>query len=96
MFNYEKTPYIKGDNDVYDQHEIKKHIFNDVHTELALKEEELKKTKQILKEVTDEKDDLLMKVKYILYCIYMSYVPSHHYIYIYTMCILYIYFLKHV
>lgn len=30
--------------------------------ELALKEEELMKTRQILKEVTNEKEELLMKV----------------------------------
>lgn len=34
-----------------------------MHTELALKEDELKKTRQILKEVTNEKEELLMKVE---------------------------------
>lgn len=61
----EKILFFKGDNAVYDDHETKKRVYHDVHTELALKEEELKKTRQILKEVTDEKEDLLMKVKYI-------------------------------
>jgi hypothetical protein len=57
-----------------------------VHTELALKEEELKKTKQILKEVTDEKNDLFMKVN-------MSFIYnfSHHNIFT-IVYIIYIYF----
>lgn len=38
-----------------------------MYAELALKEEELKKTRQILKEVTNEKEELSMKVTYILF-----------------------------
>jgi len=38
-----------------------------VHAELALKEEELMKTRQILKEVTNEKEELLMKVNTIIF-----------------------------
>jgi len=34
---------------------------------LALKDEELKKTRQILKEVTDEKEKLVLKVKLYLF-----------------------------
>jgi len=34
---------------------------------LALKDEELKKTRQILKEVTDEKEKLVLKVKFYLF-----------------------------
>lgn len=61
---------LKGDNVLcFDEHELKKHNHTDVHAELALKEEELKKTRQILKEVTDEKEELLMKVQY-FYCFY--------------------------
>ncbi|XP_029348026.1 ras and EF-hand domain-containing protein isoform X1 [Acyrthosiphon pisum] len=48
----------------FDDHETKNHIiYTDVHTKLALKDEELKKTRQILKEVTDEKEKLVLKVK---------------------------------
>lgn len=49
---------FKGDNATYDDHEIKKHVYNDVHTELV-KEEEVMNTR----EIADEKEDLLIKVK---------------------------------
>ncbi|XP_060870656.1 uncharacterized protein LOC132945054 [Metopolophium dirhodum] len=48
----------------FDDHETKNHIrYTDVHTKLALKDEELKKTRQILKEVTDEKEKLVLKLQ---------------------------------
>lgn len=67
-FNIHKIFYFttKGDNGIcFEHHELKEHNHSNVHAELALKEEELKKTRQILKEVTDEKEELLMKVKYV-------------------------------
>lgn len=51
----------------FDDHELKNNNHSNVHAELALKEEELKKTRQILKEVTDEKEELLMKVKHVYF-----------------------------
>ncbi|CAH1707938.1 unnamed protein product [Aphis gossypii] len=48
----------------FDDHETKTDtIYNDVHTKLALKEDELKKTRNNLKEVTDEKEELLLKLQ---------------------------------
>lgn len=56
---------FQGDAVCFDDNGMKEHNHSKVHAELALKEEELKKTRQILKEVTDEKEELLMKVKYV-------------------------------
>jgi len=47
----------------FDDRETKKHDYVNVHAELALKEEELMKTRQILKEVTNEKEELLLKLQ---------------------------------
>ncbi|KAF0748631.1 colorectal mutant cancer protein [Aphis craccivora] len=48
----------------FNDHETKTDtICKDVHTKLALKEEELKKTRHNLKEVTDEKEELLLKLQ---------------------------------
>lgn len=57
---------FKGDCEAcFNDHETKTDtICKDVHTKLALKEEELKKTRHNLKEVTDEKEELLLKVKF--------------------------------
>lgn len=63
-----KVYIFQGDSSVacFDDHETKKRYIN-VHAELALKEEELMKTRQILKEVTNEKEELLMKVNTIIF-----------------------------
>ncbi|XP_025194913.1 colorectal mutant cancer protein [Melanaphis sacchari] len=48
----------------FDNQETKNHtIYTDVHTKLALKEEELKKTRHNLEQVTDEKEELILNLQ---------------------------------
>jgi len=60
--------FFQGDGSAacFDDYETKKHGYINVHAELALKEEELMKTRQFLKEVTNEKEELLLKVNTII------------------------------
>ncbi|XP_050431525.1 colorectal mutant cancer protein isoform X1 [Adelges cooleyi] len=64
-FIQESVALSKDGDSIYcfNDNEIRKTMYVDVHAELALKDEELKRTQQSLKEVTEEKEELLMKLQ---------------------------------